>query len=170
VRQTGTPSSAASTPRTRNETSCRAPAWSPRCAFPGARRAGRLGDVRGVRDPHLLRPIISKLWRGGRTGRGIGRMKRASRIRGHRGENHHPFHIRVMNNRHFIEGTSTRTSSTRCSSRRKRRASSKRGGRLATARSRCSRKSERAVAQRPGGGRPVSMWKYSTRPGIRKIG
>ena len=83
-----------------------------------------------------------------------------------------PFHIRVMNNRKFLDGTFDTNFIDRVFFREEEeRTLPEPDAALITAAVQLFlEERKRAVARRPeDAGGPVSMWKYSTRPGIRKI-
>jgi len=133
------------------------------------------GVYAGFEIPIYYDPIISKLvaWGADRT-EAIARMKRALAayvVTGVRTTI--PFHIRVMNNRHFIEGNfDTNFIDQVFFKEEEARPLQNVELALVTAAIQAFREEHRsALAQHPGAaGAPPSMWKYSTRPGIRKIG
>ena len=167
---------------------CRIYAEDPESNFmpcPGVVTSLRIPGGPGVRDdsgvyagfeiPIYYDPIISKLvtWGKDRT-EAIARMKRALGVYVVTGvKTTVPFHIRVMNNRHFIEGNFD-TNFIEQVFFKEEEARRLENGELAlvTAAIQAFGEERRsALAQQPGeAGAPVSMWKYSTRPGIRKIG
>jgi acetyl-CoA carboxylase biotin carboxylase subunit len=167
---------------------CRVYAEDPERNFlpcPGEITSLRVPGGPGVRDdsgvyagfaiPIYYDPIISKLvaWGTDRT-EAIARMKRALAayvVTGVRTTI--PFHIRVMNNRHFIDGNFDTNFIDQVFFKEEEARPLENGDlALATAAIQAFREEHRsALAQQPGeAGAPVSMWKYSTRPGIRKIG
>jgi len=133
------------------------------------------GVYAGFEIPIYYDPIISKLvaWGKDRT-EAIARMKRALAAYVVTGvKTTIPFHIRVMNNRHFIEGNFDTNFIDQVFFKEEEARPLENGDlALVTAAIQAFREEHRsALAQQPGGtGAPVSMWKYSTRPGIRKIG
>jgi acetyl-CoA carboxylase biotin carboxylase subunit len=83
-----------------------------------------------------------------------------------------PFHIRVMNNRHFLEGNFDTNFIDKVffPEERERELPHFEVAVIAAAIQLYLDERMRAIAQRPGkSGEPASMWKYSTRPGIPKI-
>src|SRR5512145_1697002 len=133
------------------------------------------GVFEGFEIPIYYDPIISKLvaWGTDRT-EAIARMKRALSEYVVTGvKTTIPFHIRVMNNRHFIEGNFDTNFIDKVFFKEEQARELENGEvALATAAIQMfTEERKRAVAQQPGeAAGPVSMWKYSTRPGIRKIG
>ncbi len=84
-----------------------------------------------------------------------------------------PFHIRVMNNRHFIEGSFDTNFIDKVffKEEKERRLPHSDVAVITAAIQVFLEERERAIAQKPSGtSGPVSMWKYSTRPGVRKSG
>ena len=84
-----------------------------------------------------------------------------------------PFHIRVMNNRHFIEGNFDTNFIDKVFFKEEeaRKLANEEVALVTAAIQVFTGERKRAVARQPGeAAGPVSMWKYSTRPGIRKIG
>ena len=84
-----------------------------------------------------------------------------------------PFHIRVMNNRHFIEGNFDTNFIEQVFFKEEagRKLANEEVALVTAAIQVFTEERKRSVAQQPGeAAGPVSMWKYSTRPGIRKIG
>jgi acetyl-CoA carboxylase biotin carboxylase subunit len=84
-----------------------------------------------------------------------------------------PFHIRVMNNRHFIAGDFDTNFIDKVFFKEEeaRELENKEVALVTAAIQVFAEERKRAVAHKPGEkAGPVSMWKYSTRPGIRKIG
>jgi len=84
-----------------------------------------------------------------------------------------PFHIRVMNNRHFIEGNFDTNFIDKVFFKEEeaRQLANEEVALVTAAIQVFTGERKRAVARQPGeAAGPVSMWKYSTRPGIRKIG
>jgi acetyl-CoA carboxylase biotin carboxylase subunit len=167
---------------------CRVYAEDPERNFmpcPGVVTSLRIPGGPGVRDdsgmyegfeiPIYYDPIISKLVAWGKDrAEAIGRMKRALAEYVVTGvKTTIPFHIRVMNNRHFIEGNFDTNFIDKVFFKEEE-ARELENGEIALATAAIQMFTEerkRAVAQRPGeAAGPVSMWKYSTRPGIRKIG
>jgi acetyl-CoA carboxylase, biotin carboxylase subunit len=167
---------------------CRVYAEDPEKNFipcPGTVTSLRIPGGPGVRDdsgmytgfeiPIYYDPIISKLvaWGRDRT-EAIARMKRALAEYVVTGvKTTIPFHIRVMNNRHFIAGDfDTNFIDKVFFKEEETRELRNEEVALVTAAIQVhAEERKRAVAQRPGeAAGPVSMWKYSTRPGTRKIG
>jgi len=167
---------------------CRVYAEDPERNFmpcPGVVTSLRVPGGPGVRDdsgvyagfeiPIYYDPIISKLvtWGKDRT-EAIARMRRALDVYVVTGvKTGVPFLIRVMNNRHFIEGNFDTNFIERVFFKEEEVRHLENGElALITAAIQAFREEQRnALAPQPGeAGVPVSMWKYSTRPGIRKIG
>jgi acetyl-CoA carboxylase biotin carboxylase subunit len=129
----------------------------------------------GFEIPIYYDPIISKLvaWGKDRT-EAIARMKRALAEYVVTGvKTTIPFHIRVMNNRHFIEGNFDTNFIDKVFFKEEegRELANEEVALVTAAIQVFTGERKRAVAQQPGEAAcPVSMWKYSTRPGIRKIG
>ncbi len=132
------------------------------------------GVFEGFEIPIYYDPIISKLvaWGRDRTA-AIARMKRALSeyvVAGVRTTI--PFHIRVMNNRHFIEGNidTNFVDKVFFKEELERRPPHEDVAVITAAIAMFLDERKRAAAQRPSAASgPVSMWKYSTRPGTRKI-
>jgi acetyl/propionyl-CoA carboxylase alpha subunit len=83
-----------------------------------------------------------------------------------------PFHIRVMNNRHFLEGNFDTDFIDKVFFReeRERELPHFEVAVIAAAIQLFLDERKRAIAGRPAGtGEPASMWKYSSRPGMPKI-
>ncbi|MGE5247784.1 MAG: acetyl-CoA carboxylase biotin carboxylase subunit [Verrucomicrobiota bacterium] len=167
---------------------CRVYAEDPERNFipcPGQISSLRVPGGPGVRDdsgvyagfeiPIYYDPIISKLvaWGTDRT-EAIARMKRALAAYVVTGvKTTIPFHIRVMNNRHFIEGNFDTNFIDQVFFKEEEARPLENGDlALATAAIQAFREEHRSALSQQGEetGTPVSMWKYSTRPGIRKIG
>ena len=133
------------------------------------------GVFEGFEIPIYYDPIISKLvaWGNDRT-EAIGRMKRALSEYVVTGvKTTIPFHIRVMNNRHFIEGNFDTNFIDKVffKEEQERRLEHEDVAIITAAINMFLDERKRAIAQKPAGtAGPVSMWKYSTRPGMRKIG
>ena len=132
------------------------------------------GVFEGFEIPIYYDPIISKLVAWGKTrDEAVARMKRALREYVVTGvKTTIPFHIRVMNNRKFLDGTFDTNFIDRVFFREEEeRTLPEPDAALITAAVQLFlEERKRAVARRPeDAGGPVSMWKYSTRPGIRKI-
>ena len=132
------------------------------------------GVFEGFEIPIFYDPIISKLVAWGKTREeAIARMKRALQEYVVTGvKTTIPFHIRVMNNRNFLEGAFDTNFIDQVFFREEeRRSLPEPDAALITAAVHLFLEERtRAVARRSGEpGEPVSMWKYSTRPGIRKI-
>ncbi len=133
------------------------------------------GVFEGFEIPIYYDPIISKLvaWGRDRT-EAIARMKRALSeyvVAGVRTTI--PFHIRVMNNRHFIEGNFDTNFIDKVffKEEQERRLAHEDVAVVTAAIQMFLDERKRAIAQRPAAASgPVSMWKYSTRPGMRKPG
>jgi acetyl-CoA carboxylase biotin carboxylase subunit len=129
----------------------------------------------GSEIPIYYDPIISKLvaWGKDRT-EAIARMKRALAEYVVTGvKTTIPFHIRVMNNRHFIEGNFDTNFIDKVFFKEEeaRQLANEEVALVTAAIQVFTGERKRAVAQQPGeAAGPVSMWKYSTRPGIPKIG
>jgi len=167
---------------------CRIYAEDPDSNFlpcPGVITSLRVPGGPGVRDdsgvyagfeiPIYYDPIISKLvaWGKDRT-EAIARMKRALGVYVVTGvKTTVPFHIRVMNNRHFIEGNFDTNFIEQVFFKEEegRKLANEEVALVTAAIQVFTEERKRSVAQQPGeAAGPVSMWKYSTRPGIRKIG
>jgi acetyl/propionyl-CoA carboxylase alpha subunit len=167
---------------------CRVYAEDPERNFmpcPGVVTSLRVPGGPGVRDdsgmyegfeiPIYYDPIISKLvaWGKDRT-EAIARMKRALAEYVVTGvKTTIPFHIRVMNNRHFIEGNFDTNFIDKVFFKEEegRKLANEEVALVTAAIQVFTGERKRAVARQPGeAAGPVSMWKYSTRPGIRKIG
>jgi len=129
----------------------------------------------GVEIPIYYDPIISKLvaWGKDRT-EAIARMKRALAEYVVTGvKTTIPFHIRVMNNRHFITGDFDTNFIDKVFFKEEeaRRLENEEVALITAAVQVYAEERKRALTQKPGeAGGPVSMWKYASRPGIRKIG
>ncbi len=133
------------------------------------------GVFEGFEIPIYYDPIISKLvaWGKDRT-EAIARMKRALSEYVVTGvKTTIPFHIRVMNNRHFIEGGFDTNFIDKVFFKEEQERKLAHGdvAVITAAIQVFLEERERAMAQKPAGAAgPVSMWKYSSRPGMRKIG
>ncbi|NJD62113.1 MAG: acetyl-CoA carboxylase biotin carboxylase subunit [Deltaproteobacteria bacterium] len=133
------------------------------------------GVFEGFEIPIYYDPIISKLvaWGKDRT-EAIARMKRALTEYVVTGvKTTIPFHIRVMNNRHFIEGNFDTNFIDKVFFKEEgeRRLEHDDVAMITAAIQVFLEERKRAMAQKPAeSAGPVSMWKYSTRPGIRKLG
>jgi len=132
------------------------------------------GVFEGFEIPIFYDPIISKLVAWGKTREeAVARMKRALREYVVTGvKTTIPFHIRVMNNRNFLEGTFDTNFIDQVFFREEEeRTLPEPDAALITAAVQLFlEERKRAVAgQRAEAGEPGSLWKYSTRPGIRKI-
>jgi acetyl-CoA carboxylase biotin carboxylase subunit len=132
------------------------------------------GVFEGFEIPIYYDPIISKLvtWGTDRT-EAIARMKRALSEYVVTGvKTTIPFHIRVMNNRHFIDGGFDTNFIDKVFFKEEEERKLEHGdvAVITAAIQMFLEERERAMAQKPAGAGPVSMWKYSTRPGMRKIG
>ncbi|MBI5419333.1 MAG: acetyl-CoA carboxylase biotin carboxylase subunit [Deltaproteobacteria bacterium] len=133
------------------------------------------GVFEGFEIPIYYDPIISKLvvWGKNRT-EAIARMKRALNEYVITGvKTTIPFHIRVMSNRHFIEGNFDTNFIDKVffKEEEERRLEHDDVAVIAAAIQVFLEERKRAMAQKPAGTTgPESMWKYSTRPGMRKIG
>jgi len=132
------------------------------------------GVFEGFEIPIFYDPIISKLVAWGKTREeAIARMKRALREYVVTGvKTTIPFHIRVMNNRNFLEGSFDTNFIDQVFFREEeQRTLPETGAALATAAVHLFLEERvRAVARRTGeSDEPGSMWKYTTRPGIPKI-
>jgi acetyl-CoA carboxylase biotin carboxylase subunit len=167
---------------------CRVYAEDPERNFipcPGTVTSLRIPGGPGVRDdsgmyagfeiPIYYDPIISKLVAWGKDrAEAISRMKRALAEYVVTGvKTTIPFHIRVMNNRHFIAGDFDTNFIDKVffKEEQDRRLANEEVALIAAAIQVYAEERKRAVTQKPGeGAGPASMWKYSTRPGIRKIG
>ncbi len=133
------------------------------------------GVYEGFEIPIYYDPIISKLvaWGKDRT-EAIARMKRALTEYVVTGvKTTIPFHIRVMNNRHFIEGNFDTNFIDKVFFKEEEERELKHGdvAVITAAIQVFLEERKRAMAQKSvEGAGPVSMWKYSTRPGVRKLG
>ncbi len=133
------------------------------------------GVFEGFEIPIYYDPIISKLvaWGRDRT-EAIARMKRALSEYVVTGvKTTIPFHIRVMNNRHFIEGNFDTNFIDKVffKEERERRLEHEDVAVITAAIQLFAGERKRAIAQRPAAASgPASMWKYSTRPGMRRLG
>ena len=133
------------------------------------------GVYEGFEIPIYYDPIISKLvaWGKDRT-EAIARMKRALTEYVVTGvKTTIPFHIRVMNNRHFIEGNFDTNFIDKVFFKEEQERELKHGdvAVITAAIQLFLGERKRAMAQKSVEGEgQVSMWKYSTRPGIRKLG
>ena len=133
------------------------------------------GVFEGFEIPIYYDPIISKLvvWGKDRS-EAIARMKRALNEYVVTGvKTTIPFHIRVMNNRHFIEGSFDTNFIDKVFFKEEKERKLAHGdvAVITAAIQVFLGERERAIAQKPAGtSGSVSMWKYSTRPGMRKIG
>src|SRR3990172_273615 len=132
------------------------------------------GVFEGFEIPIYYDPIISKLvvWGKNRT-EAIARMRRALNEYVVTGvKTTIPFHIRVMKNRHFIEGNFDTNFIDRVffPEERERELPHFEVAVIAAAVQLSRGEGKGAGAARPvGTGEPVSMWKYSGRPGMPKI-
>jgi acetyl-CoA carboxylase biotin carboxylase subunit len=133
------------------------------------------GVFEGFEIPIYYDPIISKLvvW-GKNRAEAVARMRRALNEYVVTGvKTTIPFHIRVMNNRHFLEGNFDTNFIDKVFFKEEEDRRLEHGGVavIAAAIQVFLEERKRAMAQTPPGpSGPVSMWKYSTRPGIRKLG
>jgi acetyl-CoA carboxylase, biotin carboxylase subunit len=133
------------------------------------------GVYAGVEIPIYYDPIISKLiaWGKDRT-EAIARMKRALSVYVVTGvKTTVPFHIRVMNNRHFVAGDFDTNFIDQVFFREEeeRRLENLELALATAAIQAFTEEKKRALTRQAGeGGGAVSMWKYSTRPGARKPG
>jgi acetyl-CoA carboxylase biotin carboxylase subunit len=133
------------------------------------------GVYEGFEIPIYYDPIISKLvaWGKDRT-EAIARMKRALTEYVVTGvKTTIPFHIRVMNNKHFIEGNFDTNFIDKVFFKEEEERELKHGNVavITAAIQVFLEERKRAMAQKPvEGAGPVSMWKYSTRPGKRILG
>jgi acetyl-CoA carboxylase biotin carboxylase subunit len=132
------------------------------------------GVFEGFEIPIYYDPIISKLVAWGKDREeAIVRMKRALREYVVTGvKTTIPFHIRVMNNRHFLEGDFDTNFIDKVFSREEsaRELPHLEVAVIAAAIQLFLDERKRAIAGRPAGtGEPASMWKYSSRPGMPKV-
>jgi len=132
------------------------------------------GVFEGFEIPIYYDPIISKLVAWGKDrGEAVARMKRALREYVVTGvKTTIPFHIRVMNNRHFLEGDfdTNFIDKVFCQEESERELPHFEVAVIAAAIQLFLDERKRAIAGRPAGtGEPASMWKYSSRPGMPKI-
>jgi len=133
------------------------------------------GVFEGFEIPIYYDPIISKLvaWGKNRT-EAIARMKRALNEYVVTGvKTTIPFHIRVMNNRHFIEGNFDTNFIDKVFFKEEEERRLEHGdvAMITAAIQVFLEERKRAMARKPvEAAGPVSMWKYSTRPGMRKLG
>ncbi len=133
------------------------------------------GVYEGFEIPIYYDPIISKLvaWGKDRT-EAIARMKRALKEYVVNGvKTTIPFHIRVMNNRHFIEGNFDTDFIEKVffPEERERALPHADVAVITAAVQMFLEERKRAMSQRPAeASGTVSMWKYSTRPGVGKPG
>ncbi len=167
---------------------CRVYAEDPERNFipcPGRITSLRVPGGPGVRDdsgvyagfeiPIYYDPIISKLVAWGKDrAEAIGRMKRALAVYVVTGvKTTVPFHIRVMKNRHFIEGNFDTDFIDNVFFREEeaRQLANEEVALCTAAIQEHIEERRRAVSRNPGEATgPVSMWKYAARPGIPKIG
>jgi len=131
------------------------------------------GVFEGFEIPIYYDPIISKLVAWGKDREeAVARMKRALNEYVVTGvKTTIPFHIRVMNNRHFLEGNVDTNFIDKVffQEERQRELPHNEVAVIAAAIQLYLDERKQAIAQRPvGTGGPVSMWKYSTRPGTPK--
>ncbi len=132
------------------------------------------GVFEGFEIPIYYDPIISKLvvWGKDRE-EAVARMKRALSEYVVTGvKTTIPFHIRVMNNRHFLEGNFDTNFIEKVffQEEKQRELPHYEVAVIAAAIQLYLDERKQAIAQRPvGTGGPVSMWKYSSRPGMPKI-
>ncbi len=132
------------------------------------------GVFEGFEIPIYYDPIISKLvvWGKDRP-EAVARMKRALNEYVVTGvKTSIPFHIRVMNNRHFLEGNFDTNFIEKVffQEEKQRELPHYEVAVIAAAIQLYLDERKQAIAQRPvGTGGPVSMWKYSSRPGMPKI-
>ncbi len=133
------------------------------------------GVYAGFQIPIYYDPIISKLvaWGKDRT-EAIARMKRALSEYVVTGvKTTIPFHIRVMNNRHFIDGDFDTNFIDKVFFKEEKERSLAHGdvAIVAAAIQAFREERSRATARKPGEeGGPVSLWKYAGRPGIPRSG
>jgi acetyl-CoA carboxylase biotin carboxylase subunit len=133
------------------------------------------GVFEGFEIPIYYDPIISKLvvWGTSRS-EAVARMRRALNEYVVTGvKTTIPFHIRVMNNRHFLEGNFDTNFIDKVFFKEEDERRLEHGdvAVITAAIQVFLEERKRAMAQEPAGpSGPVSMWKYSTRPGIRKLG
>ena len=132
------------------------------------------GVFEGFEIPIYYDPIISKLVAWGKDrGEAVARMKRALREYVVTGvKTTIPFHIRVMNNQHFLEGDfdTNFIDKVFCQEESERALPHFEVAVIAAAIQLFLDERKRAIAGRPAGtGEPASMWKYSSRPGMPKI-
>jgi acetyl-CoA carboxylase biotin carboxylase subunit len=132
------------------------------------------GVFEGFEIPIYYDPIISKLVAWGKDREeAIARMKRALSEYVVTGvKTTIPFHIRVMNNRHFLEGNFDTNFIEKVffQEEKQRELPHYEVAVIAAAIQLYLDERKQAIAQRPvGTGGPVSMWKYSSRPGMPKI-
>jgi acetyl-CoA carboxylase biotin carboxylase subunit len=131
------------------------------------------GVFEGFQIPIYYDPIISKLVVWGKDRQEtVARMKRALNEYVVTGvKTTIPFHIRVMNNRHFLEGNFDTDFIDKVFFReeRERELPYFEVAVIAAAIQLFLDERKRAIAQRPAGtGEPVSLWKFSSRPGMPK--
>jgi acetyl-CoA carboxylase biotin carboxylase subunit len=133
------------------------------------------GVFEGFEIPIYYDPIISKLvvWGKNRT-EAIARMRRALNEYVVTGvKTTIPFHIRVMKNRHFIEGNFDTNFIDKVFFKEEGERRLEHGdvAMITAAIQAFLEERKHAMAQKPvEAAGPVSMWKYSTRPGMRKPG
>jgi len=131
------------------------------------------GVFEGFEIPIYYDPIISKLvaWGKNRT-EAIARMRRALNEYVVTGvKTTIPFHIRVMNNRHFVEGNFDTNFIDKVFFKEEQERRLEHGdvAMITAAIQVFLEERKRAMAHKPAAAAgPVSMWKYSTRPGMRK--
>ncbi|MGE5699882.1 MAG: acetyl-CoA carboxylase biotin carboxylase subunit [Deltaproteobacteria bacterium] len=131
------------------------------------------GVFEGFEIPIYYDPIISKLvaWGKNRT-EAIARMRRALNEYVVTGvKTTIPFHIRVMNNRHFVEGNFDTNFIDKVFFKEEEERRLEHGdvAMITAAIHVFLEERKRAMAHKPAAAAgPVSMWKYSTRPGMRK--
>jgi acetyl-CoA carboxylase biotin carboxylase subunit len=133
------------------------------------------GVFEGFEIPIYYDPIISKLvaWGKDRT-EAIARMKRALTEYVVTGvKTTIPFHIRVMNNRHFVEGNFDTNFIDKVFFKEEGERRLEHGdvAVITAAIQTMLQERKRAMAQKPvQGSGPASMWKFSVRPGFRNLG
>jgi acetyl/propionyl-CoA carboxylase alpha subunit len=133
------------------------------------------GVFEGFEIPIYYDPIISKLvvW-GKNRAEAVARMRRALNEYVVTGvKTTIPFHIRVMKNRHFLEGDFDTNFIDKVFFKEEdeRRLEHADVAMISAAIQLFLDERKRAMAQRPPeAAGPVSMWKYSARPGMRKLG
>jgi acetyl-CoA carboxylase biotin carboxylase subunit len=132
------------------------------------------GVYAGFEIPIHYDPIISKLvaWGKDRT-EAIARMKRALSVYVVTGvKTTVPFHIRVMNNRHFLDGNfdTNFIDNVFFKEEKERKLGGEEAALITAAIHMYAEERKRAANHASvGAAGPISMWKYSTRPNMRKI-